>query len=301
MLVISLSGVYLISMAPGLTWANYGTDGGDLITAAATGGVAHPSGYPVYLLLARLFQLLPVGSLAFRTNLMSAVAAVAAAVLVYELVTRAALPLSERGNWLAGLASAYAFGLSPLIWSQAVITEVYALHALFVASILYLSTEYLSVRFAQKQLDRFLGLLVGLAIGNHLTSILFLPILFFAKFVQSSGILPGTSLKASWRLDIRGLLNRLIWLGIGLLAYLSLPLRALANPPINWGNPATPFGFVWLVSGRLYQDELFVLTLASIWERCQVIAALLLGQFGILGLVIGLVGLIIFFKPSTCF
>ena len=48
--------VYLASLAPGLTWANFGADGGDLIAAAATGGVAHPTGYPFYLLLARLFQ-----------------------------------------------------------------------------------------------------------------------------------------------------------------------------------------------------------------------------------------------------
>src|SRR5512136_2543960 len=102
-------------MAPGLTWANGGSDGGDLITAAATGGVAHPTGYPVYLLLAKLFQLLPVSSLAFRTNLMSAVAAILAAVLIYALVTRITSPLTGHGNWLAGLASAYAFGLSSLV------------------------------------------------------------------------------------------------------------------------------------------------------------------------------------------
>src|SRR5689334_22464317 len=42
-LVISLFVLYLFSMAPGLTWAHDGADGGDLITAAATGGVAHPS------------------------------------------------------------------------------------------------------------------------------------------------------------------------------------------------------------------------------------------------------------------
>ena len=41
-----LLGVYLSTLAPGLTWANSGSDGGDLITAARTGGIAHPTGYP---------------------------------------------------------------------------------------------------------------------------------------------------------------------------------------------------------------------------------------------------------------
>jgi hypothetical protein len=114
--------VYLTSMAPGLTWANLGADGGDLITAAAIGGIAHPTGYPFYLLLARLFQYLPIGSLAFRTNLMSALAAATAAVLIYVLVTKYLSPSKAPQSWVAGLAAGIAFGLAPLIWSQAVVT-----------------------------------------------------------------------------------------------------------------------------------------------------------------------------------
>ena len=83
-----LIALYLRTLAPGLTWANGGSDGGDLITAAATGGVAHPTGYPLYLLLARLFQWAPLGTLAFRTNLMSALAMSLAAALVCRLVMR---------------------------------------------------------------------------------------------------------------------------------------------------------------------------------------------------------------------
>ena len=55
-LVLSLLAVYLGTLAPGLTWANFGSDEGDLIAASATGGVAHPTGYPVYLLAARVFK-----------------------------------------------------------------------------------------------------------------------------------------------------------------------------------------------------------------------------------------------------
>ena len=83
LLTISLMIVFVTTLAPGLTWANGGSDGGDLIAAAARGGIAHPTGYPLYLLLARLFQFLPLGSLAFRTNLMSALATALAAALVY--------------------------------------------------------------------------------------------------------------------------------------------------------------------------------------------------------------------------
>lgn len=297
-LAVSLLIIYLMTMAPGLTWANHGSDGGDLITAAATGGVAHPTGYPVYLLLARLFQLLPIGSLAFRTNLMSALAAITAALLVYDLIIRFLFAFNGNKNWLAGLASAYAFGLAPLVWSQAVITEVYALHALFVILILYLSSDYSPLHFAPKRLDRLLGLTFGLALGNHITTILLLPALlpstFFRKSLPTGEILPEEKQQP----DKCPLPTRLTWLGMGLLIYLTLPLRALAHPTVNWGNSATLNGFAWLVSGKLYQDQLFVLTLASVWTRIRSVAALLIEQFGLPGLVVGLIGLIVFYKSS---
>src|SRR5688572_250551 len=117
-LVLSLLAIYLSAMAPGLTWANGGGDGGDLITAAATGGIAHPTGYPLYLLLARLFQLLPVGTLAFRTNLMSAVVTALAAGLVYLIVSAYVSKTKSLPSWPAGLGAGFAFGLAPLVWSQ---------------------------------------------------------------------------------------------------------------------------------------------------------------------------------------
>ncbi len=296
--------VYLNTMATGLTWANDGSDGGDLITASATGGVAHPTGYPVYLLLARVFQLLPIGSLAFRTNLMSALAVVAAALLMYDLVIRFLSFSNENKhqNWLAGLISAYAFGFSPLIWSQAVITEVYALHALFVTLILYLSFDEPSFYFTQKRSDRLLGLIFGLAMGNHVTTILLIPILWSpALFHKSSLTGEGTGevqLVQKQKPDIYFFLRRLTGLGIGLLAYLTLPLRALSHPPVNWGNPLTLSDFGWLVFGKLYQDQLSMFTVSSIWTRVQGVMALLIQQFGVPGLVIGLIGLIVFYKSS---
>ncbi len=37
-IIFGLGIAYALSLAPGLSWANNGADGGDLITAAATGG-----------------------------------------------------------------------------------------------------------------------------------------------------------------------------------------------------------------------------------------------------------------------
>jgi hypothetical protein len=282
LLFLSLLIVYGMTLAPGLTWANHGADGGDLIAAAATNGVPHPTGYPVYLLLARLFQLLPVGSLAFRTNLLSALAAALAALIAYRLVSR------STNNPLAGLASAYAFGFSPLLWSQAVITEVYALHAFFVVLILYWSLFPPSSH--EKKSDLAQGLTFGLALGNHATILLLLPVLL------ASAVSPRTG---GWKLKIPSLLRRLAWLGVGLLVYLILPWLASTHPPVNWGNPVTLKSLGWLVSAQIYQDEVFALTVPALLARIQSAAALLLDQFGILGLIVSLLGLVFFFRPSS--
>lgn len=283
-------------MAPGLTWSNTGSDGGDMITAAATGGIAHPTGYPLYLLLARIFQLLPLGSLAFRTNLLSAAAAVLASVLTYRLLTHSE-DFSQSGiGWVSGLISAFAIGLSPLVWSQAVITEVYTLHLLSTVFFLYMSSSDAALKLSQQKLDRLLGAALGLATGNHLTSILLFPILISPAFTNRDSTPPE-----KWKPNWLSLGRRLAWMGVGLLIYLTLPLRAMTDPPLNWGNPRTVSGFLWLVSGRLYQDQLFVLTPSLITARIQAVAGTLIEQFGVPGLLIGLIGLIVFFKNTRLF
>jgi hypothetical protein len=273
LLMAGVLAVYLVTLAPGLTWANQGADGGDLISAAAVLGIAHPTGYPTYLLLARLFQCLPIGSLAYRTNLLSALCAALTAGLTAVLTRRysgQAKPFAEPAGLLAGLA----FGLSPLFWSQAVITEVYTLQALCVALVLWsLSGDGGGAR------DVRTGALVGLALGNHLTSLFLLPVCL-AVMGRREG---------RWQF---GALARLAGgLAVGLLVYLYVPLRALAMPPINWGNPSSWEGFWWLVSAQPYQGLAFKAPLPDVWTRVQAWAGLIVAQFGWPGMLVGFYGL----------
>lgn len=298
LLVIFLMTVYLSSIAPGLTWANFGADGGDLITAAAARGIAHPTGYPLYLLLARLFQLIPLGSLAFRTNLLSAFSTGCAALLIFRLVTQSLSPSESEHYWIAGLASGLAFGLAPMIWSQAVITEVYALHSFLVVLLLYLSAHPISTQFSKKRQDCLLGLTFGMAMGNHVTIIVLLPVVFLTKILRRSTQTQREKGLLNLHLDGRSLLRRCFWAGIGLLVYVTLPLCALSHPPVNWGNPVTLNGFTWLVTGQLYKGLLLSLDLLSILERFQTAVGLILSQFGVIGLSVGLIGLIVYFKPT---
>jgi len=160
LLAFFLGWLYLGTLAPGLTWAYDGADGGDLLTAIATGGVPHPSGYPTYILLASFFTKLPLGTLAFRGNLFSCLCMLLAIVVIYRLVF-----LMTVSTYAANL-STLLFGAFPLVWSQALITEVYALQTLLSVLVLF----FLLPEQRSSWQGFAGGLVLSLAIGNHLTA-----------------------------------------------------------------------------------------------------------------------------------
>ena len=230
--------VYWRTCAPDITWAHHGADGGDLLAAVRVLGIPHPPGYPLYVLAARLFALLPVGNFAFRLNLFSACCAALAVVCLYLWLRATLGALAVHDSHLAAWASAAAsllLAFSPLFWSQALITEVYALNALCVALCLLLLSRW---QTAQRRGGSgygalaLLALLFGLGLGNHPTLLLLLPVLLWST---SPSPLRG---RANLMAAVPAFL-------IGLSIYLYLPLRASAGPLINWGDPRTWERFWW--------------------------------------------------------
>ena len=106
--------VYVATLAPSLTFENSGTDGGDLIAAAWTLGVPHPPGYPTYTLLAWLATRLPVGTIAYRVNLFSALSAALAVGLLFR--SAQSLLRNQRHRLLLSAAAALTLAFSPLFW-----------------------------------------------------------------------------------------------------------------------------------------------------------------------------------------
>jgi len=70
--------LYLLTLAPTVTFE----DSGELIAAAYNLGIPHEPGYPLWTMIAHLFTLLPLGTVAYRVNLLSAVLAALTAALV---------------------------------------------------------------------------------------------------------------------------------------------------------------------------------------------------------------------------
>jgi len=262
-----------------LTAANHALDGGDLLAAILTNGVPHPTGYPTYLVLGRIVQMIPLGTPYWRGALLSSIPAALAAGLLTFLVARRGI--NQKGALASGLIAGLAWGTAPAFLSQAVIVEVHGLQALFT-----ILAMWWLVLLSQNPKSRSalltcsgLALFYGIGLGNHLTLIFFLPlIVYFIGQARQRGM-------------SRNLIGGQIGLvACGLLVYLYLPFQARHYPPVNWGNPQTWQGFTWLLFARPYQGLVFALPDISLGNRILAWFDLFRGQFGVIGLCIGAAG-----------
>jgi 4-amino-4-deoxy-L-arabinose transferase-like glycosyltransferase len=211
--------LYAVTLAPTVLVG----DGGEFQFVPYLLGVAHPTGYPLYTVLGWLWShLLPLGDVAYRMNLFSALGAALAVALLYPLtrsLLRQVFPsLSPSIRRLIAIAGALTFAVTPTLWSQAIIAEVYGLHAFFAVLIFYLLLIW-----GEGQQSRHLllaALAFGLSMAHHSTTLLLAPaILVYVLLVDRRVFL-------DWRL----LLKCLLLLLVPLLLYLYIPLRAPQTP-----------------------------------------------------------------------
>lgn len=155
--------LYVRTLYPGLLPG----DSGEFQALAYLLSDSHPTGYPVYLLLARLAVFLPLQDVAYRVNLFSALMAALSVALVYL----AGRVLS--GSRWAGLLGAAALTVSESFWSQAVIAEVYTPAAAFLAGVVLMLALW--HENSKPACLFFAGLLGGLSLGVHLMVALVAP------------------------------------------------------------------------------------------------------------------------------
>jgi thioredoxin-like negative regulator of GroEL len=164
-------------------------DSGELIAAAWNLGVPHPPGYPIWTLLAFLFSRIPVATVAWRVNFLSAffgavtVGFVTAIALAAVRVQLQSIPLfrdrltfmqRERLGACTALAAGLMLTMSAGLWSQSVIAEVYSLNSFFFMAILALM--FLWLYRPDRMWSFYLMIyLFGLGLTNHQTLVLLLP------------------------------------------------------------------------------------------------------------------------------
>lgn len=224
--------IYILTLAPSITLE----DSGELVTAAYTLGIPHPSGYPLFVLLGKLFTFIPLGTIAWRVNLMSAFFGALAAAVLYLICER------TTKNKIVAFSSSLMLAFSSIYWSQSLITEVYSLNIFFVALLIYLALLYQESRQA-KYLFWF-ALMYGISLTNHTMNILLAPA-FAAFFIA-----------VDWKIlkKIRLLAAMILFFAAGLAVYFYIPYRAFQLPIFNWG-PITTWHDVWAhISRAQYGD-----------------------------------------------
>lgn len=276
-------GLYLRTLAPSVGEA----DTFEFQVAVARLAVAHPTGYPLFILLGKLFSWLPVaGTLAYRVNLASAAFGTLAAVLGYGLARR--LGACPSVATVTGLL----VGVSPTLWSRAVEAEVYSLHAAIVALCLLWCLFLIRIGADRSRwwnrpstLIPLVGLTFGLGLSNHLTTILLAPAIGLALtvFVLRTGLGPlGAAGWRPWLLALTGL-------SLGLGVYLYIPLRW---PAINHGEVMTLGMFRDYITGREPQGALHLTAFLNDPSRYAILGRKALAEFGPAGTLLAAVGLI---------
>lgn len=252
--------VYGLTAAPSLTWSHWGSDGGDFVTSAVTGRVAHPPGFPLYFLLSRMLVMVVRRDPARVLNLFSSAMGAGAVLGVVAALRRWGF------SWWGTVGASLTLAFAPWFWSQALITEVYTLAACLTSVVLWSLTwaEGTGTKLAYG----LVGLTVGLAASVHPTVILLMTLLLPFRHIRWWALLSGV--------------------GVGLLPYTVLPL--LGPWPQPWGDLRFFSGWWRYVTARLYWGNAFALPLYRWPERLLAWAVLLVRQFTPVGALLTLYG-----------
>jgi hypothetical protein len=220
--------LYIVTLSPSTAmW-----DTSEYMAAAYTVGLPHPPGNPFFILIARVFSILPIApNVAMRINLLAAISSAVAAGMWFLVTERVLVGwLPERWQRITGGAVAALLGATVFtVWSQSVVNEkVYTVSLLGLALV-----SWLTVRWCDspdgKQSDRILVLIAyvsGLGYANHMAGFLALPAVAVAVMIRR----PGTLLR--WRL-LLAIAGALI---LGMTPFLTQPIRSAYFPAINEGE-----------------------------------------------------------------
>ncbi|HET9252715.1 MAG TPA: DUF2723 domain-containing protein [Candidatus Eisenbacteria bacterium] len=238
--------VYAVTLSPTVTWRNHGEDSGDLLVASATLGIPHPTGYPLYVVLGRVASLVPLGSVAYRINLVSALAGAASVYFlarwILELAPRALGPSAAVFGAVLG-ALLYAFSRGA--WSQSVLAEVYTLNVAILGASLWAIAR--ADRTGSARWLFLSAYLLGLGLANHLLILAAAPALLVAA---------GRRV-VSRKIGFAGIVLLLLLVLWGVSLDLYLPIRASRGPEFSWGVPNTAERLWWVLTGAQYARNFF--------------------------------------------
>jgi hypothetical protein len=151
-------------------------DAGEMVTSAKVLAIAHPPGYPLYILLTNIFiKILPIGNYAYRVNIFSALVSSLSSVLFYHILRKIVFDSEEKNVYkeIIIYLATLIFAFNYLQWYLSLVAEMYTLNIFFVVLILY---TYLT----KKSQSLFLMFFIfGISLANRLDIVLMGAFIFF--------------------------------------------------------------------------------------------------------------------------
>ncbi len=280
--------LYVYTLAPSVLPGDYA----EFQFCAAILGVPHPTGYPLYIMLGKLFTMLPFGDVASRVNLSSAVYMAGAVGILYACALRLLRLAGMEKVWVAALTGASLFAVAPTVWSMSLVARSYALNALLVGSVLFC---LLSWRNSGRVGWFFAScVLIGLSMAHHGTTYLLLPAYGLYLLLTELERRRRLADAHPWRRRALGVASFLL----GFSPMLFLVYRFVGGSPYYWGNPSTWNDFFNLVSGGPFHSQVmgYGSDFGSQIGRVGFGLGELLGQYTPVGVALGLTGLAVLWR-----
>jgi hypothetical protein len=250
-------------------------DGVEFTATSTIMGVGHPTGYPLYSIVAKAATSLPFSNPARKMNLLSAASMALAGALMASCVWLLAGGRQRRPGdaaWCASVATPLFALLGPTGFELGSTTEAYAAHLAFQFGILRVALALSPLRLASDaaaaaggarqivparagvvRLILFGAFLSGLSLTHHRMALF--PIFAFGvaalwrlKAIASQSLGRAAGVVA----------GALLLFALGLTPILYLPIRAAANPPINWGAPDSLDRLAWTLKGGEFIEHRFL-------------------------------------------
>ena len=279
LLILAFALFIYIRTIPPTVWF---IDSGELAAVCTTLGIAHPTGYPLFTIVGHLFTNIPIGSEAYRMNLMCGIFCALGVFMLFYLMKYifslyTAIPsknitavkkggsknvpkenkLPESITISLSIFTSLILAFSVTYWFIVRLGKVYPIQVfleisillVFLKAIFYVPEKRPGNNFFRNNKYYFVfAFLLGLAFTNHMTSVLLIPACFTLIFTENYK-------------DLKKTIKLLAMMGVFFIAafslYLYLPIRAAQNPTFIWGNPVTLERLMWHISGKQFSVWIF--------------------------------------------
>ena len=277
--------VYIKTICPTIYWR----DSPEFANIGYTLGIAHPNGSPAYLLISKIVTFVPMGSIAFKINLVSLLFATCSVLVLFKIILLLIYLCFDRTDEklanISALLATLIIIFSQSFWMTAVVAEVYTMNILGICLIFYFAVRWVKTR--KKKFLFLATFLYGLSIGVHGGMVIFFPF-FFLFFLLVEWQKSATNLEHLLKKTL--ILSFLFIFGFSV--FIFLPIRSTTNPTFDSGNPETLPRFINHLIDKKDSPSFISDTgkLSSISKKTKNTVKLIIRELTLIGFICGIIG-----------